>query len=169
MTETPSLPLLREAVARDGYRCVVCGRPCQDHDARRRIDAGALGDTPDNWSAMCAPCRVWLDGKAPPPARYIAHIHDARRLRRIARKVVGYGAILLAVAVLMALGAMAGWLIYTSRHGIWELLGAALLIVLLLVLGGGLLKGLFGSADEAPVQRVHHSFDEQHVHLREGR
>jgi hypothetical protein len=165
--EPPSPRLLKEAVSRGGYKCSICGAPCRDHEARRHTEPGPFGDSSLNFAPLCAACTTWLDGKAPPPARYLVHIHDAARLRRVLRKIIGYGAIGITLAAFGAFASLAGWIIYTTPHTIWNAFGTALLLVLLLSMGGTLVSGLLGRT-RAPSQTIHHTFDEQRVHVREG-
>jgi hypothetical protein len=169
--------ILEAVVKRAASRCCICGRPCGRNDVWRHTEAGPFGDTPENFSAMCPDCVVAQVTKGAAPARYIVHTGPAddgrrgERLRRKAKLVMRYGALALACLTLASYGGMAGWLLYASRKSIFDLMCAAGLLAALYLLTCmivGFWRGLRGLPAE-PTQRVHHTFDEQSVTIREAR
>src|SRR5436309_3437797 len=72
----PPADTLRQVLARHGWRCCVCGRPCRGGDVWRHSEPGLSGDGPDNFSAMCPACIAAWVGKGAAPARYVVRVSD---------------------------------------------------------------------------------------------
>lgn len=160
----PSPAVLKAAVERDGCKCVLCARPCGPDDAWRRAEPNAYGDTPDNFVAMCRECLPAQIGKAPPPARYIVHVHDTTPLRRVTRKALGWGIAGLGLTSWLALAGIVGWLLMYATRGFGSHLLATASILALLMVALQVWLGWTGRAGP-PVQRVHYTYGPQVVRM----
>jgi hypothetical protein len=155
----PNAELARKAVDRAAGLCCLCGRPCKAEDARRHSEPGPFGDSPNHFAAMCRHCRAWVDEAGPAPARYIVHLWHGPGpwMRRVQRGLFGLFLALVA-AVALVYAALTALVLYDALDGgPWQVLGAGVLLVFVLTLGGMLLRGFYGRTPEP--QHVHHTFD----------
>lgn len=109
---------VREAVARDGGRCSVCGRPCGEREAWRCREAGPFGDSAGNFSAMCLKCALFLSRGGAAPARYVVHTFDAGRVRWALSRLLVYvaGASLLTFYLFFAALSYHAVFVWTRRN-----------------------------------------------------
>lgn len=162
---TAAAMLHRNAVARDGGLCVVCGGVCGPEDVRRRCERDPLrGDTAMNFVAMCRACQDFLGKKLPPPARRVYHFYDASRFRRTMRRTWNIGLFVLGLTVYGALWASAGWAVYQGFGNPFSAIATGVLMAMLL--GIAYRIAVLGR-DRPPTARVvhHHTFEPQSVRV----
>lgn len=133
---------VREAVARDGGRCSVCGRPCGEHEAWRCREAGPLGDSADNFSAMCLKCSLFLSREGVKPARYIVHTYGVARLRWAFSRLLVYAGL---ASFLTYYGMFAVFSYYAvfvwTRQSAWDAFGALVVSIFVVTVGCYVLVG----------------------------
>lgn len=149
---------VREAVARDGGRCSVCGRPCGEREAWRCREAGPLGDSADNFSAMCLKCSLFLSREGVKPARYIMHVYEAGRLRWAFSRLMVYvvGVSLLTFYVFFAVLSYQAVFVWTRRTP-GDLFGLLAVSIFVVAVACYVLVALwrFGRAALAELRAIH--------------
>lgn len=149
---------VREAVARDGGRCSVCGRPCGEREAWRCREAGPLGDSADNFSAMCLKCALFLSREGVRPAQYVMHFYDAGRLRWVFSRLLVYvgGASLLTFYVMFAVLSYQAIFVWTRRTA-GDLFGTVVISIVVVTVACYLVVAVwrFGRSFVAEARAVH--------------
>lgn len=162
------LEAMRAAVERDDGMCVICGRPCGATDVRQRIDPEAAVDSPSNWVAMCRGCQESLANRMPPPARFVYHIHDRTKLRRQLYELGRWTLLTTTAACWFGFTGLLGYLMYLGADGVgWHLM--TMLSAFFLLGWAWKFFEAWRLGPQQNVQQVHHTFDPQVVHMREGR